>query len=263
MLNVTLNIDFGNKSDEKELKNIPGSNLWEITLNVPSSEQAIKYQYCIEFDLTLQFNLWRFGKFRLLEKSKELNTAVFTYHGESSSEIQLAFDEEIEEGYFSICYHILKSAKSGEELEYMTQMKEIEEIASFLMDNQKDRVLKRMIQAVQAEQLTLPVNYAVFVSFLLHASTSSKLQDNLPCGFAKAIMVGCSSLNVECIPKTQKDGFIAALEKVYRCADREKSNIISFCDYMYPRFDADICCRLLTNWRSSQKNPKRLTTTGR
>lgn len=258
MLNVTLNIDFGNEKDEKELKNIPGSNLWEITLNVPCSEQAIRYYYCIEFDLSIQFNFWRFGKFKVLEKSKELNTVVFIYRGESSSEIQLAFDEEIEEGYFSICYHILKSAKSGEELEYMTQMKEIEEISSFLMDNQKDRVLKRMIQAVQAEQLTLPVNYAVFVSFLLHASTSSKLQDNLPCGFAKSIMVGCSSLNVECIPKTQKDGFIAALEKVYKCADGEKANIISFCDYMYPRFDADICCRLLTNWRSSQRDPKDL-----
>lgn len=62
-------------------------------------------------------------------------------------------------------------------------------------------------------------------------------------------MVGCFLLNVECILKIQKDGFIVVLEKVYKCVDGEKVNIILFCDYMYFCFDVDICCRLLINWR--------------
>lgn len=253
MLNVTIHIDVGKVYDEKELKNITGSNLWGVTLNIPCDEQFIKYYYCIEFASTFQINFGFLGKIRFLEKSKEHKTVTFTSRGESTSEIQLAFCEEVEDGYFSLCYHIIKSSKSGAELEHMTEMKELKEISGFLTNDQKDRVLSKMIQAMQKEQLTLPVNYAVFVSFLLHAATS-KLQDILPYGFAKAIMGGCYSLDIEYIPKTEKDGFITILEKVYKCADRENANILSFCDYIYPRVDADICCKLLSNWRSSQKD---------
>lgn len=248
-------IDMGKTSDVIELKNITESNLWEVILDVPSCEQLIRYHYCIEFDLSLHFNFGYFGKFRFLEKSKEFKTVVFTSRGKSSSEIQLAFCEEVEEGYYSLCYHILKSANSGEEIEYMTQMKEMEDISAFLMDNQKDVVLKRMIQSVKEEQLTRSVNCAVFISFLLHASTPSTLRDILPCEFANRLLYGCSTLKVECIPKAQKDEFIMMLEKVYRCADQEKANVFSFCDYMYPLFDADICCKLLCNGRSTQKDP--------
>lgn len=248
-------IEMGEQSDEIELKNITGSNLWEVIFNVPPCEQLVRYYYCIDFDLSVHLNFGYFGKFRILEKNKEFKTGVFISRGESSSEIQLAFCEEVEEGYFSLCYHILKSAISGEEIEYMTQMKEMKDISAFLMDNQKDVVLKKMIQRVQNEQLTRPVNCAVFISFLLHASTPSTLRDILPCGFASSLLHGCSTLKVECIPKAQTQEFIMMLEKVYRCSDKEQANAFSFCDYMYPRFDADICGKLLSNLRSTQKDP--------
>lgn len=247
-------IEMGEKSDEIKLENITGSNIWEVILNVPSREQLIRYYYCINFDLSLHFN-YGLGKFRILEKSKEFKTGVFTSYRKSSSEIQLAFCEEVEEGYFSLCYHILKSAISGEEFEYMIQMGTMKGISGFLMDTQKDAVLKKMIQRIKEEHLTRPVTCAVFISFLLHASTPSTLRDILPCGFARSLLYGCSTLKVECIPKAQTQEFIMMLEKVYRCTDKEKANAFSFCDYMYPRFDADICCKLLSNLRSTQKDP--------
>lgn len=257
VLYVTLYIERRTEMEKILMKNIADSNLWEKNLTVPCSQQFTKYYFTIEVDSSYYLNCINLRKFRIREKTNKIHkTMEFECRRESLLEIQLAFCETTgkEEGYFSRCYNILKSAKSGNELECMTQMKQMGDISSFLDKKQKEEILRRMIGVVHKKKLTKSIHCAVFVSFLLHAHTSLDLIGILPYKFAKTIMNGFSSMNIGYIPKAEQGAFIDILKQVYICADRKDANYFSFCNYMYPCFGAVICCELLSCWKSSQKD---------
>lgn len=255
ILNVDAFIERWKEMEKLSMQNITDSNVWKGNIIVPCSQQFTKYYFLIEVDSTFYLNFGALGRIRLREKSKVYDTITFESRRESSSEIQLAFCENTgkEEGYFSLCYDILKSANSGNELECMTQMKQMEDISVELDEQERKNILKRMIRIVQNNKLTKSINCAVFVSFLLHTHRSLHLEGIMPCQFAKTIMNGVSSINIGYIPKAQQGAFIDVLKKIYTCADSKDANYLSFCKYLYPCFGADICCELLSGWESSKE----------
>lgn len=256
VIHVDIYIERWNGIENHSMNNITGSNLWEIGLIVPCLQPFTKYYFMIEVDSSFYLNFGSLGKFRIHEKTKVSKTVDFECRRESSLEIQLAFCEKTgkKEGYFSLCYNILKFANSGKELECMAQMAQMEDISVFLDEKQREAILIKMIEVMQTEKLTKSINCAVFVSFLLHAHRSLHLMGILPNQFAKTIMNGVSSMNSGHIPKTKRDAFIDMLKKVYRCADRDDANYLSFCNYMYPCFDAVFCLELLSCWKPPQKD---------
>lgn len=256
VLNVDVYIERWKEMEKLSMKNITDSNLWEGNLIVPCSQQFTRYYFSIKVDASFYVNFAFVKKLRIFEKTKVYKTEDFKCRRESSLEIQLALcnKTEKEEGYFSLCYNILKCATSGQELECMTQMKQMEDISAFLDKKQREEILRRMIRGMQKEKLTKSLNCAVFLSFLLHAHISLDLKGIMPYQFAKTIINGFSSINVGYIPKAQQGAFIDVLKKVYICADREYANYFSFCNYMYPCFGAVICCELLSCWKSPQKD---------
>lgn len=255
VLHVDIYIERWGTMENLSMRNKTGSNLWEGSIIVSCLQPLTRYYFMIEVDSSFYLNLGFLGKCRIHEKSKVSKTIVFQCRRESSLEIQLAFCDKTgkEEGYFSLCYNILKSAKSGNELECMTQMAQMKDISDFLNEKQRNAILLRMIKVVQTEKLTKSINCALFVSFLLHAHRSLQLMDMIQNQFAKIIMNGFSSMNVGYIPKAQLDAFIDMLKMVYRCADGEDANYFSFCNCMYPCFGAVFCLEFLSCSKRSQK----------
>lgn len=97
-----------------KLKNISGTNLWEVDVLIPCCKKQVKFSYCIVFDSSVQINFLG-TNVKVLDKTKEMNTRPFYALVDSSLKLQTAFDV-IDEGYYFHCLYILQSAIDGNEL---------------------------------------------------------------------------------------------------------------------------------------------------
>lgn len=244
--------------DGTRLKNIICTKLWEVSVVIPWREQSIKYFYCILFDSSVKINFGIFGKRKFLEKTKECKTISYNGSTNSSLLIQIAANDvfEEEEGFYSHCCYIIKSAKDGEEHEYMTQLKELDEISSNLNTEQKKRILTKIITECY---LLKRANVAVLACFLSQICTPTlNIQKLIDYQYARTIFDQCSSISIQCIPKSQQVGFAEMMEQLYKCAFREGPNFLSFCIFMYPCLGPEFCLKIFSKGKWSGNGSFRL-----
>lgn len=240
----------------KYLKNILGTKLWETSVCIPSYIHFVDFFYRFECDSSVRLNLWKLGRVTLLEKSKEVRTDTFRTPVSSSLRTDVLTDN-IEEGYYCHCLYILQSACDEKEVNYMSFMNPLEYISSKLSLTQKETVVRKIVQEIQATSYMERAGSLPFLYFLSQMNIPRKnLHKILPKHFTKNVFRQCAS--VKCIPKSDEGVFFKIMEKMYETAYKEEANFLSYCSYMYPFFGPEMSCKILSEWKSQVYESRRL-----
>lgn len=237
--------------NEVYLVNIVGTNLWQVSFNIPFYRQHIEFGVSFKFNSSVQLHIWKLGTVKFFEHNKELRTGINRFSVEHPLIIQLVLDENIEEEYCSHCLYILRSAaENGEELKCISEAKMLEKIACKLNQNQREEILRKTIQTMQKADNAIQIrraNSAVFLCFLSQMNIPTlQLQNILPMNLAEQVFLQC--LSITCISNSIPDVF-QTIENVYKCAFRGEPNFLSYCDYMYNFFGPKTSCEMLSKWK--------------
>lgn len=240
----------------KNLKNIFGTKLWETSVCIPSYKYYVDFSYRLKCDSSVRLNLWKFGKVTLIEKSKEVRTDIFRTLVSSSLRTDVLTDN-IEEGYYCHCLYILQSACDEKEVNYMSLMNPLEYISSKLTLTQKESVVRKIVQEIQANSYMERAVSLPFLYFLSQMNIPRKnLHKILPKPFTENVFRKCAS--IKCIPKSDKSEFFEMMEKMYETAYKDEANFLSYCFHMYPFFGPEMSCKTLSEWKSQVHESRRL-----
>lgn len=240
----------------KYLTNISGTKLWETSVCIPSDIHYVDFFYRFECDSSVRLNLWKLGRVTLLEKSKEVCTDIFRTPVNSSLRTDVLTDN-IEEGYYCHCLCILQSACVEKEVNYMSFMKPLEYISSKLTLTQKETVVRKIVQEIQATSYMERAGSLPFLYFLSQMNIPrNNLHKILPKHFTKNVFRQCAS--IKCIPKSDEGVFFKMMEKVYETAYKEEANFLSYCSYMYHFFGPEMSCKILLDWKSQVYESRRV-----
>lgn len=233
------------------LQNIHGTNLWQRDFCIPFNKRQVEFGVSFIFDSSVQVHVWKLGTFRVFEQNTEFKTSISRFSVESSLMIKLALDQNIEEEYYSHCVYILKSARDGEDLNCMTQIKALEKMSWQLNAKQREGIFKKIIQAVQKGMQIQKTNTAGFLCFMSQMNLlTSQMEKNLPIEYAKQIFLQC--LSTICVQNPTQHLW-ETIESLYKTAFREEANFLSYCNYMYHIFGPKTSCEMLPKWKRCHK----------
>lgn len=230
-----------------KLKNISGTNLWEVDVLIPCCKKQVKFSYCIVFDSSVQINFLG-TNVKVLDKTKEMNTRPFYALVDSSLKLQTAFDV-IDEGYYFHCLYILQSAIDGNELECISQINELKNILHHLTCVQKQDILEKIVHTLQKSHHMKRASFVGFSCIMAQMEIPGlKIEKILQDKFAEKVFLQCMS--VTCIPKPLQFVYFEIMAKFYNHAYQEEANFMSFCNYIYSYCGPEICSKMLSKWRS-------------
>lgn len=235
-------ISNDSRIDKVYLKNIVGTNLWQVFVSIPITKQHV--QFCVSFKFD---SSWKLGKLKVIENNTELETKMSSLSAESPLIIQLVSEENREEEYCSHLLYILRFANHNEELDCMTQIKALEKMSWGLNQKQREGILKKTIQTVKEGMQIRGAKSSAFLCFLSQMNIPTvRLQQIMPVHIANQVFNQC--LSIICTPNSIQCLF-ETIENVYKIAFRGEANFLSYCSYMYHWFGPKTSCHMLSKWK--------------
>lgn len=231
-----------------KLKNISGTSLWEVNVNIPCCKKHVTFSYCIVFDSSVQINVWIIGKMKVFDKTKEVHTITFQTIVDSSLKIQTTSFDNIEEGYYSHCLYILKSAIDDYEVDCITQIDELKDMSCHLTHIQKQAILAKIVQTLQKSHQMKRASFVGFLCIIAQMEIPGlKIEKIMQDKFAEEVFLQCTT--VTCIPKALQVVYFEIMAKFYKCAYKEDADFLSFCNCIYPCCGPEISSKMLSKWK--------------
>lgn len=225
------------------MRQVLGTHLWEVGVEIPQRDHGFHYYYLIECDASIRIMTWKLFKDTKTNKTEEFFSMQSDVHLEFASQD----GRDVEDAYYSHCYHIVKSVINGQEIRFMKEMDEMNRFSFYLTYEGTRNIIQTMVQIMQEEGLMMRGNCMVFVSFLVQVYyRDMDLHTIMSTKFASSILHQCAMVPKGCFPLS-KGVYYKVFELLYIAAENDRPNLLSFFNYMYPLYDAEMCSKMLSD----------------